>query len=152
MLCDSLPQLKFWLLRMSPDPWFVGFPWSFFGKISLAAIVQHCKGGINKMGIFMFYLNWHHTHTDNISLDGCWCTCNFSSTISWLVFTALTAFCHWFFTLWLVSMQFCWMISLSHTANCSHQAVSSTIVLAYWLRNKVSGSSETSLSPTSIFL
>ena len=80
----------------------------------------------------MFFLNWYHTHTDNIFLDGCWCTCNFSSTISWFFFIALTASWHWFYALWLVSMQSCWMIFLAHTANSSPLVVSSTIVLTYW--------------------
>ena len=118
-----------------------------FGKTSLAAIIQHCQGAINKIGIFMFFLNWYHTHTDNIFLDGCWCTCNFSSTISWFFFIELTASWHWFYALWLVSMQFCWMIFLSHTANSSPLVVFSTIVLTYWFvaaKKKLSASSETS--------
>ena len=103
-LCDSLQQLKFLLLWMSFDPRFVRFSWACFDKTSFSAIVQHWKGAINEIGIFMFYLNWNHTHTDNIFLDGFWCTCNFSFTISWFFFTSLTASCHWLFATWLVFM------------------------------------------------
>ena len=44
----------------------------------------------------------------------------------------LTASWHWFYAIWLVSMQSCWMIFLAHTANSSPRVVSSTIVLTYW--------------------
>ena len=80
----------------------------------------------------MFYLNWYHAHTDNIFLDGCWCTCSFSSTLSWFFFTALTGFCNWFLALWVVSIQSCWIIFLTQTENSSPQAVSSIMVLANW--------------------
>ena len=80
----------------------------------------------------MIFSNWHHTHTDDIFRDGCWCTCNFSCTISWLFFTTLTASCYWFFAFWLVCMHSCWVISLAHIANFSLRAVSSTKVLTYW--------------------